>query len=276
MNKVVCPEIFQMLCLRFTSTLATRAALHRPAAAVSASLPRVLGARCLASVPPTPSSQSTFGNQVAINNDHVSPVAPVAIDSVISVSFEGASQEPFPKEAAEILMAEINEDDVEIKPDGLLYLPEIKYRRILNRAFGPGGWAMVPRGPHTVTSKTLSREYALFCLGRFAAVARGEQDYFNAESGLATASEGVKSNALLRCCKDLGVASELWDPNFIREFKAKKCTQVWASYMGNPSKPIWKLSSRTLDAPYKEEGPFVAGGSGGGGSSGSSYNKWKK
>lgn len=23
--------------------------------------------------------------------------------------------------------------------DGLLYLPEIKYRRILNRAFGPGG-----------------------------------------------------------------------------------------------------------------------------------------
>jgi len=29
---------------------------------------------------------------------------------------------------------------------GLIYVPEIKYRRILNHAFGPGGWALVPRG----------------------------------------------------------------------------------------------------------------------------------
>ena len=29
---------------------------------------------------------------------------------------------------------------------GLIYLPEIKYRRILNQAFGPGGWALMPRG----------------------------------------------------------------------------------------------------------------------------------
>lgn len=26
------------------------------------------------------------------------------------------------------------------------------------------------------------------------------------------AMESAKSNALMRCCKDLGVASELWDP----------------------------------------------------------------
>ena len=29
---------------------------------------------------------------------------------------------------------------------GMIYLPEIKYRRILNQAFGPGGWAIMPRG----------------------------------------------------------------------------------------------------------------------------------
>ena len=33
-------------------------------------------------------------------------------------------------------MAPIEHKDVEIKPDGLIYLPEIRYRRILNRAFG--------------------------------------------------------------------------------------------------------------------------------------------
>jgi len=35
--------------------------------------------------------------------------------------------------------------DIEMKPDGMIYLPEIKYRRILNRAFGPGGWGLAPR-----------------------------------------------------------------------------------------------------------------------------------
>lgn len=93
--------------------------------------------------------------------------------------------------------------------DGIIYLPEIKYRRILNRAFGPGGWGLVPRTDHTISPKNISREYALVCSGRFVSQARGEQDYFDV-SGLPTATEGCKSNALMRCCKDLGVASELW------------------------------------------------------------------
>ncbi len=50
--------------------------------------------------------------------------------------------------------------------DGLIYLPEIKYRRILNRAFGPGGWGLAPRGETNVSQKVVSREYALICLGR--------------------------------------------------------------------------------------------------------------
>lgn len=83
-----------------------------------------------------------------------------------SSSFSGLSIQPFAKEAADILLAPINKDDVEIKPDGILYLPEIKYRRILNRAFGPGGWGMAPRGETIVTDKAVTREYALLVLGR--------------------------------------------------------------------------------------------------------------
>ena len=29
---------------------------------------------------------------------------------------------------------------------GMVYLPEIMYRRILNQSFGPGGWGLMPRG----------------------------------------------------------------------------------------------------------------------------------
>jgi hypothetical protein len=66
-----------------------------------------------------------------------------------------------------VLLEEVNSEDVEIKPDGIVYLPEIKYRRILNKAFGPGGWGLVPRSESIVTPKTVTREYALICHGRY-------------------------------------------------------------------------------------------------------------
>lgn len=81
-------------------------------------------------------------------------------------SFHGLSAEPFAKEAADTLLTPVPFDDVEIKPDGIIYLPEIKYRRILNKAFGPGGWGLAPRGETIVTAKAVTREYALLAHGR--------------------------------------------------------------------------------------------------------------
>ena len=83
-----------------------------------------------------------------------------------SRSFHGLSKEAFSPEAAKALLAPIQPDDIEIKPDGIIYLPEIKYRRILNEAFGPGGWGLAPRGETIVTAKSVTREYALVALGR--------------------------------------------------------------------------------------------------------------
>ncbi len=83
-------------------------------------------------------------------------------------SFHGLSSEAFSPEARDILLAPLNPDDVEVKPDGIIYLPEIKYRRILNKAFGPGAWGLAPRGETIVTSTAVTREYALVALGRSA------------------------------------------------------------------------------------------------------------
>ncbi|KDN35698.1 hypothetical protein RSAG8_11377, partial [Rhizoctonia solani AG-8 WAC10335] len=167
-------------------------------------------------------------------------------------SYHGLSAQPFSKEIADILMAPIDPLDVEVKPDGLLYLPEIKYRRILNRAFGPGGWGLAPRSGINVSPKVVSREYALVCLGRLVAIARGEQEYFDKE-GIATATEAAKSNALMRCCKDLGIASELWDPRFIREFKAKYCTEAFVEHaLTKKVQKRWRRKENKFDYPYKE------------------------
>ncbi|TDL29375.1 mitochondrial genome maintenance MGM101 [Rickenella mellea] len=170
-----------------------------------------------------------------------------------SKSYFGLSSEPFSKEAADILMAPIDPLDIEMKPDGLIYLPEIKYRRVLNKAFGPGAWGLAPRSETNVGPRIVSREYALVCFGRLVAVARGEQEYFD-PSGIPTATEACKSNALMRCCKDLGIASELWDPRFIREFKAKHCIEVFAeNVVTKKKKKLWRRKDQPkFEYPWKE------------------------
>lgn len=167
-------------------------------------------------------------------------------------SFEGLGLQPFPERIADILTAPIDENDIEIKPDGMIYLPEIKYRRILNKAFGPGGWGLAPRSETIITPKMITKEYALIAHGRLVAIARGEQDYFD-QSGIPTATEGCKSNAMMRCCKDLGVASELWDPRFIRNFKKKNARQVFVEYVPTKkTKSIWIRKDDEIVYPYKK------------------------
>jgi len=92
-------------------------------------------------------------------------------------SFHGLSSQPFGKEAADVLLAPIPFDDVEVKPDGIIYLPEIKYRRILNKAFGPGGWGLAPRGETIVTGKSITREYALVAHGRYETSSHSYQSF---------------------------------------------------------------------------------------------------
>ncbi|KAI5479241.1 hypothetical protein MNV49_003935 [Pseudohyphozyma bogoriensis] len=177
--------------------------------------------------------------------------APAAVDW--STSFHGISSAPFSQKQADILMRPLEPSEIEIKPDGLLYLPEIRYRRILNQAFLPGGWGMVPRGEMTVLKGLVTREWGLVAGGRLISVARGEQTFFDTANGLPTATEGCKSNALMRCCKDLGIASELWDPAFIRKFKHDHCVEAWVEHASTKKKQRrWRKKGLKFEYPYVE------------------------
>nr|BAK48743.1 Mgm101-like mitochondrial DNA packaging protein Glom2 [Physarum polycephalum] len=174
--------------------------------------------------------------------------------------YDGIAQEPFGTEIASVLMAPIDPMDIEIKPDGLIYLPEIRYRRILNRAFGPGAWALLPISPPIVERTNLIRTYALYCHGRFVSEATGEQPFFEGVASTATAAEAAKSNALVRCCKDLGIGSELWDPQFIFDWKKKYSVEVQCSNMKNTNdrRRLWRRKDRPpFEWPWKEIRAFT-------------------
>lgn len=137
-----------------SSSPATAAATKPPTSAYAASQ--------LDPLPPTPYTPPP--------NAPPLPGAPPSADAPgidWSSSFHGLSTVPFAPDVAAVLMKPIPFEDVEVKPDGIIYLPEIKYRRILNQAFGPGGWGMAPRGDLAVGEKVVTREYALLVHGRY-------------------------------------------------------------------------------------------------------------
>ena len=89
-------------------------------------------------------------------------------------------------------------------------------------------------------------------INRLVSIARGEQDYFNPD-GISTATEGCKSNALMRCCKDLGVASELWDPRYLRKFLVDEARHVFVENATTKAKKkIWIRKGDPVKYPFKE------------------------
>lgn len=163
-----------------------------------------------------------------------------ALQDYSLMAFKDASSTAFSSEIVDILSEPIDEQLIEIKPDGSCYLPEVHYRRILNKAFGIGGWSLIPRGAHSIQANVISREYALFVNGRFISQARGHSTITGSFQNPALCTESVRSNSLMRCCKDLGIASSLWDNGITSQWKAKYAVRKSVTDYQGRTKYIWE------------------------------------
>jgi hypothetical protein len=164
--------------------------------------------------------------------------------------YAGVATVSLTTEQAKDLGEELPDEAHDILPTGEVYVSQVHYRRLLNRVFGPGGWALVPRGPFAMQGNTITREYALVGPGgRFISEAIGETEYQpnNARMSYASACEAAKSNALTRCCKDLGIASECWDRRWCDRWIAKHAVKVWRKGV---TKPQWRRRDAT---PWYDE-----------------------
>ena len=169
--------------------------------------------------------------------------------------YQGMSARAFSKEQNDKLSGGINKDDVEIDPQGLIYLPQVKYRRILRDAFGAGAWAIRPIDVK-IDGNVVMFIGELWVEGRFVAWSTGEQRYIpsNERMTYASAVEAAKSDCVTRCCKDLGIASELWDPRFIKKWKAEYAIQVWTEKDGKKKVRWRRKDDPKFSDPYKETG----------------------
>jgi hypothetical protein len=172
-----------------------------------------------------------------------------AIRPSFMTGFDGMASEPFPEANRKVLAEHVPPEAVEIRPDGIVFVPGVYYRRQLTKAFGAGGWALAPRGPARVMGDLVVWPGALYCLGRFVSEAVGECMYHqNSNMSYASCVEGAKTDALSRCCKDLGMATELWDAAWRDQWKKEYAEQYdgekWNSKTRQMVKArLWRLRS---------------------------------
>ncbi|MBT9133061.1 MAG: hypothetical protein DDT33_01592 [Firmicutes bacterium] len=166
--------------------------------------------------------------------------APVPISTVQSrmeelIPFAGTIE--ITEEQRKILFAPVDPESVEIRPDGLVYLPWMAYVERLSRAFGIA-WCIIPKDMPKIQGNHMYWPFYLMIQGKLAGFAIGEQEYQpnNPQMSYSDASEGAKSNALMRLCKGIGISLELWKPSFIRAWKAKYAESFLAVWPDNKPK----------------------------------------
>lgn len=152
--------------------------------------------------------------------------------SLRDATFAKSGTKALSRTAAKVLRAPVHPTkEVDILTTGEIYMSHVFVRRRLNNAVGPMGWALRPISEIDTQSaeKTMFREYALIIHGRVVATAFGSAKYYpkNARMDYADTAEAVKSNALTRSCKDLGIGSECWDRQWCDEWRDKYAVHVW-------------------------------------------------
>jgi len=126
-------------------------------------------------------------------------------------------------EQEEILYAPVPKEEIELREDGLYYLPWTFYVGRLRKAFG-NEWAQIPAGKPSREGNLILQPFWLFIYGKPQAWAIGQQEYIptNKKMTYGDAIEACSSNGLMRLCKRIGIGIELWDKKFIKKLDAER------------------------------------------------------
>lgn len=158
------------------------------------------------------------------------------------------------KEQQMELYKPFSNEEIEIRPDGLIYLPWMEYVTRLRTIFGTN-WALIPQGLPRKEGNLILWMFGLVIEGKLMGMSLGQQEYYdnNPMMTWGDAVEGAKSNALMRLCKGIGMGLELWKPSFIKAWKKKHAETYQGVDRNNRPKTLWrKKGSETITEPLPE------------------------
>lgn len=153
----------------------------------------------------------------------------------IDKKLDTISKLQFSEGEIKILYEPFDADDLDILPhNGVVYAPWIAYMKRMRAAF-KGSWMLVPHGLPRIENNKMIWPYYLFVKGHLLTYSIGECNYVpsNKEMSYGDSAEGAKSNALMRCCKAIGVGVETWDRKFLDSWKNKNAHTEERMYKGN-------------------------------------------
>lgn len=160
-----------------------------------------------------------------------------------------ALQEPFP------------DSMVEIRPhDGLIYIPHIHISDRLNKVLRPGKWSL-PCRRHWMEGGVMYGEYILLIRGCYVGESTGGHPYQpnNPKVNYSDSLESTAAEALRRICgKRLSCGSQVWNPEYARQWQAKYAVQIhgkWSKRMGEPEPTSRPQAHQTPPATKHEQQP---------------------
>jgi len=178
----------------------------------------------------------------------------IAVSDLLTAAYAQASTLKLTEAESKALRAPFSDDKVRGGAKGderILYITHIHVSDRLNDVLGIGQWALVKRSQRaeqtkTVDGKPLTRIYfegVMLIRGAFVAEAVGVGQYHpnNPKEDYGTGLESAMSDCLTRCCKRLGIGSQVWDKGYC---------DAWLKSAGGTRKPV----AMPREAPVKPEG----------------------
>jgi hypothetical protein len=175
-----------------------------------------------------------------------------AVGKLLAAAYQGASTLKLTAQEQKKLRKDFPEESVELRPhDGIIYISHMALRERLWDIFGAGHVAEICRERSIRNdSNEIAVDLVLMIRGVFVAEGIGTAKYYpnNPAGSFGDTVESAWSDALRRCCKKFGVGTQIWRPQYIRDWIEKYAVK----YQGRWQR---KDNTKKIDPDWPEAPP---------------------
>jgi hypothetical protein len=200
--------------------------------------------------------------ELAVQNNKPPPDAKAlrteAVGALLSGAYAGASTLKLKPNEVKDLTEPFPDEDVEIRSfDGIIYISHMLLRERLWKVFGPTEVSEIlrERAMSPETNEILV-DLVLMARGKFLAEAIGTAKWFpnNQKQSKGDAIESAWSEAFRRCAKRIGLGTQVWRPQYIREWLEKNAINQGGKWIRKDAATVTP-ARKTREYTLKDDKP---------------------